>query len=120
MIEYEKRVNKRDIDYRRVKALLIVEDKIYQGDTHSDCIESMLSNEDDSLIDKIEDDIYNGTYSKKYAMFEVSNRAVIVNDQDSINDDLIRNKLLEYCDYNKYDLYVAPKIKDANYLIKLN
>ena len=121
MIEYKKLINKRDIDYKRIGALLVVEDKLYPGDTHTDCIEfMMMSEEDDSVIRKIEDEIYNGTYSKKYAMCEILNTAIIVHNQDSINDDLIRTALLSYCDNLKCDLYVVPKVEDSNYLIKLN
>lgn len=120
MNEHENRVNKRDIDYSRVGALLVVEDKIYVGPSHADCIEFMLGREDDSVISTVEDKIYNGTYSKKYAMCEISNRAVIVMDQDSINVDLIKNTLLTYCEKINYDLYVVPKEMDCNYLIKLN
>lgn len=117
---YEKRVNMRDIKFYRVAALLVVEDKIYVGPNHNDCIEFMLGDEDDSIISKVEAEIYNGSYSKQYAMCEISNNEVVVMDQDSIKVDLIRNALLSYCEKNKFDLYVVPKIKDYNYLIKLN
>lgn len=120
MNEYGIRVNKRDIDYSRVGALLVVEDKIYVGHSHTDCIEFMLSSEEDSVISRVEEEIYNGTYSKRYAMCEISKKAVIVMDQDCIDVDLIKKTLLSYCEKIKYDLYVVPKVKDYNYLIKLN
>lgn len=116
----ENHVHKRDIKFSRVGALLVVEDKVYTGYNHNDCIEIMLSREEDSVISKVEEEIYNGTYSKPYAMCEISYKEVVVMDQDSIEVDLIKNTLLSYCQRIQYDLYVVPKVKDYNYLIKLN